>query len=126
MKKNILNVVLLVFGMNCYSNNTLPINVSLLSHQDYQQDSRFAYIEHRGRREWIRVTITFEKQEGQEKWKAVKVTDNGEFSQNPSFRFVPNAMESPIMKLNPNNQIAIQYNYNYYVDTPYGKAYFNL
>lgn len=126
MKKNILNVVLLVFGMNCYSNNTLPINVSLLSYQDYQQDSRFAYIEHRGRREWIRVTITFEKQEGQEKWKAVKVTDNGEFSQNPSFRFVPNAMESPIMKLNPNNQIAIQYNYNYYVDTPYGKAYFNL
>ena len=72
MKKTFLNVVLLVLGMNCYSNNTLPSNVSLLSYQDYQQDSRFAYIEHRGRREWIRVTITFEKQEGQEKWKAVK------------------------------------------------------
>ena len=126
MKKTFLNVVLLVLGMNCYSNNTLPSNVSLLSYQDYQQDSRFAYIEHRGRREWIRVTITFEKQEGQEKWKAVKVTDNGEFSQSPSYRFVPNTMESPIMKLNPNNQIAIQYNYNHYVDTPYGNAYFNL
>jgi hypothetical protein len=126
MKKNILNVMLLVFGMNCYSNHTLTNNISLLSYQDYQQDSRFAYIQHSGRREWIRVTITFERQEGQERWKAVKVTDNGEFSQNPPFRFVPNTMDSPIMKLNPNDQIAIQYHYNYYVDTPYGKAFFNL
>jgi hypothetical protein len=126
MKNIVLRTAILILGMNCFSNNVIPNKNFLSTFQDYQQDSKIGYIQHRVRREWIQVTITFEKQEGQEKWKAVKVTDNGEFSQNPSFRFVPNAMESPIMKLNPNNQIAIQYNYNYYVDTPYGKAYFNL
>ena len=126
MKSLVLSTAVLIIGMNCFSNNVIPNKNLLASFQDYQQDSKIGYIEHRGRREWIQVTITFEKQDGQERWKATKVTDRGEFSQNPAYRYSPNTMESPIMKLNPNNPIAVKYNYNYYVDTPWGTAYFNL
>jgi hypothetical protein len=124
MKNIVLSTAILILGMNCFSNNVIPNKNFLSTFQDYQQDSKIGYIQHRVRREWIQVTITFEKQEGQERWKATKITDRGEFSQDPAYRYSPNTMDSPIMKLNPNNPISV--NYKYYIDTPWGTAYFNL
>ena len=126
MIKKTLTIMILTLGMNCFSINVISNKNFLSAQQEYQRDSKIGYIEHRGRREWIQVTIIFEKQEGQEKWKATKVSDGGQFSQDPAYRYSPNTMDSPIMKLNPNNPIAVKYNYNYYVDTPWGTAYFNL
>lgn len=50
MKRLVLSTVVLIFGMNCFSNNVIPNKKLLASFQDYQQDSKIGYIEHRGRR----------------------------------------------------------------------------
>jgi len=126
MKKNVFVFVVLLFGAKCYSNE-IKIDKEVISlNQQYQQDSKTGYIEHTGRREWIQVTILFEKRDGQNNWRAIRVNDRGEFSQDPRYRSSGNMMDSPILKLNPNNPVAINFNYNYYVETPWGWAYFNL
>jgi hypothetical protein len=126
MKKNVIVFVVLLFGVNCYSTE-IRIDKEIISfNQQYQQDSKTGYIEHTGRREWIQVTILFEKRVGQNNWRAIRVSDRGEFSQDRRFRSSGNMMDSPILKLNPNNPVAINFNYNYYVETPWGWAYFNL
>jgi hypothetical protein len=115
--KNKLTVLLLILTIGCFNSTTMatssirPIN----SHEKLARDIQaYVYMQN----EWIQGSVTYSESQGLITGVQFPRTDNGTAYLSGPVRPTP---------LNPNNALAVKYNFTHYVDmAAYGRAYFIL